>query len=63
MQRITRTLLWAVIFGALNLFSASAASSPQKLTADQTLALDSGMPVLTVDEAIAQTVANKTVYE
>jgi hypothetical protein len=45
------------------LFSASAAFSPQKLTADQTLAPDSGMPVLTVDEVIAQAVANNTVYE
>src|SRR5215467_84253 len=43
MQRITRTILWAVIFEALNLLAQAqdSASSPQKLAADQTSAPDS----------------------
>ena len=55
MQRITRTILWAVTLGALNLLVQvqDSASSPQELAADQTFAPESGVPVLTVDEAIA----------
>ena len=60
MQQITRKILWAVIFGALNLFAQAqdSPSSPQKLAADETFPPDSSVPVLTVDEAIAQAVAN-----
>jgi len=62
MQRITRTILWAVKFVALDLLAQAqdSASSPQKLAADQTFAPDSCVPVLTVDEAIAQAVANNS---
>ena len=62
MQRIARTTLSAVVFGAVNFLAQAqdSASSPQKLAADQTFALDTGVPVLTVDEAAAQAVANNS---
>src|SRR5215813_271538 len=54
MQRITRTILWAVILGALNLLSQAqdSASSPQTLAADRTFAPESAA-VLTIDDAVA----------
>src|SRR5215472_7702120 len=49
MQRITRTILWALIFGALNLFAQGqdSASSTQELASPQQ------RQVLTIDEAVA----------
>jgi hypothetical protein len=49
MQRITRRIIWAVLFEALNLLAQAqnSASSPQKPAADQTFSPDSGVPVLT----------------
>jgi len=45
MQSITRPILWAVIFGALNLLAQDSASSPQELAADPTFAPDTDVPV------------------
>src|SRR5215467_15929019 len=60
MRRITRTILWAAIFGSLNLSGQAQDSLSQKLAADQTFAPESGVPVLTVKEAIAQAIANNS---
>src|SRR5262249_29524770 len=53
MQRIARTILSAVIFGAVNLFAQAqdSVSSPQKLATDQTSGVT--VPVLTIDQAVA----------
>jgi hypothetical protein len=62
MQTVPRTILWLSYLERSTCVAQAqdSASSPQKLAADQTFALDSGVSVLTVDEAAAQAVANNS---
>jgi outer membrane protein TolC len=65
MQRITRTILWAVILGALNLFAQAQENRPElkaSITSASTASAQQGqaatvrvltIPVLTIDEAVA----------